>query len=303
MASILQRLLKSALVHATSRGRRAISEQAYASMLVRAADAPVHAPNTVFIDAGSADAYNRAHVPGARLFTFDTMTKARGSAHVWSPEEMQHVAAQLGIHADSRVVVYDSGIGMVAARVWWTLRYFGHEQCVMLDGGFPAYVRAGRPVSVDPQTPLSASTGPSFTATPIRAMLADKRDVLAWVQASDSNPVLDVRTAGEFSGAEKRNTARGGHIPRAAHIPYNALLNADRTFRSPEELRGMFSAAGVRLDAPVITHCLAGMRAAVGVIALHLAGAAQVRNYDAGMIEWLNDRDTPVVMDGDATRS
>jgi thiosulfate/3-mercaptopyruvate sulfurtransferase len=158
----------------------------------------------------------------------------------------------------------------------------------MLDGGFGAWQAGGHPISSEPVTPQSTS----WTGEPIDARIATYRDVLERLDTSDA-VILDTRSDDEYRGTTVR-AARGGRIPGAVHVEWTMNLRPDGTFKSAEQLRAMYEAAGVTRDKEVLTYCQGGYRAAHGYVALRLIGFPRVRNYVGSWKEWGDRLELPV---------
>jgi len=229
-------------------------------------------------------AYLAGHIPGAvRLPAAEW-----GKAVPDTPEAWARRLAQVGVR-DTPVIVYAGADVRDAARAWWLLKYAGAEDVRLLNGGFPAWEKAGGNVEmkeniarpVDPTKP---------TARPDR--LAEKKDMLS-ILKDKSSQILDARSDDEFcgtAGAAKRK----GHIPGATAIEWTELLTADKKFKSPEDLKKLFADRKVDLEKPAVTYCQSGGRAAVLAFGLELMGAKNVRNYYKSWSEWGNAEDTPV---------
>lgn len=252
---------------------------------------------TRIIDVGSLDAYTRAHVPGAVRLPLDPFLKDPSTGSVIDAALFVQLCAVLGVSRDTHVVAYDGGSVMWASRVWWLFQYYGHRHVSVLDGGWPGYLASGGPVSTLPVSPAFATDTPQ--AAPKKHLLATGQEVLHYVESGEASSrsvqLLDSRSRVEFSGEDKKGNLRGGHIPGAINVPHTDMLTPHGTFKSREELRSLFESAGLDLTRPSVSYCQAGIRGAMGILALRLAGSvAPAANYDASMKEWLNDPRYPV---------
>ncbi|MZR30912.1 3-mercaptopyruvate sulfurtransferase [Sneathiella litorea] len=238
--------------------------------------------------------YDAEHIPGAVFFDIDEIADTDNPLPhmVPSPEKFSSRMRKLGLGDGNRIVVYDS-LGIVsAARAWWLLRLFGHQDVAILDGGLPKWKAEGRPVDDMPVKPAERH----FTSR-INSFLLREKDQVARNIDQNREQVLDARSAGRFDGTEPepREGLRGGHIPGSKNLPYTALLNdADKTFRQAEELNAAFSSAGIDLKKPVITSCGSGVTACVLAFGLHLLGHQRVAVYDGSWTEWALDEELPV---------
>jgi thiosulfate/3-mercaptopyruvate sulfurtransferase len=235
-----------------------------------------------------------AHIHGARYFDIDEVADPDTSLPhmVPSPGRFAKLMAAMGIGNDSRVVFYDQKGLASAARGWWLMGLFGHDNAAVLDGGLPKWTKEGRAVEAGaPAAPAPATFQPDFRATRLRGV----GDILANC-ASQAELVLDARAAGRFTGAtpEPRAGMRSGHMPGAASLPYTDLLNADGTFRPADQLKARFAQAGVDGKRPVVTSCGSGVTACILTLGLRLSGLPEGAVYDGSWSEWGGRSDTPV---------
>ncbi len=248
------------------------------------------ADKPLLLDLRPAEAYAAGHVPMAvhlDLFGISLIDSdpAPLRAFLWI---LEHLLASRGVSAARTVVVYDEMSGVRAARAFWALEYFGHQHTRLLDGGFGAWQGAGHPVT----TEVAAPEVTSWTGTPVVDRIATYRDVLDRLETTDA-VILDTRTDGEHLGTTVR-AARGGCIPGAAHIEWASNLRPDGSFKSADQLRAMYEAAGVTPDKEVLTYCQGGYRAAHSYLALRLLGYPRVRNYVGSWKEWGDRLELPV---------
>lgn len=236
----------------------------------------------------------RAHIPGARYFDIDQIADPDTDLPhmVPSPGRFAKLMGALGIGNTSLVVFYDQKGLASAARGWWLMGLFGHDNAAVLDGGLPKWLKEGRTTQ---QGEAGAATPavfrPDYRAAQLRGVGDMLRNVL-----TGAEQVVDARAAGRFSGAvpEPRAGMRSGHIPGAVSLPYTDLLHADGTFRSAGEVRGLFEAAGVDGSLPVVTSCGSGVTACILTLGLRVAGFPEGAVYDGSWTEWGGRSDTPV---------
>jgi thiosulfate/3-mercaptopyruvate sulfurtransferase len=239
--------------------------------------------------------FEKGHIPGAVFFDIDQIAdQSSDLPHMLpSPGAFTKAVSSLGLSPEHRIVVYDGHGIFSAPRVWWTLRVMGFDQVAVLDGGLKAWRAAGQPLAtgVPQPEPIASSVRPRPEL--VRA--------LSDVQAAIEDPaiqILDARPATRFRGEapEPRSGLRGGHMPGACNLPWNAVVDADGALRAPDELRAAFAVAGINLDRPIITTCGSGVSAAVLALALARLGVEQVPIYDGSWSEWGARADTPVVI-------
>ena len=184
-------------------------------------------------------------------------------------------------------MVYDNGDGMAASRAWWTLRYFGHDNVRVLDGGIPAWVAAGRRVTV--AEPVIEPG--DFTARPGGMPLLDAAGALATAR---SGILLDARAPERYRGDNEPIDPVGGHIPGAVNVPATGNVTEDGMFRAASELRERFAALGLpREGADVGAYCGSGVTAAQLVLSLDLAGIPAAL-YVGSWSNWVTDPARPV---------
>jgi thiosulfate/3-mercaptopyruvate sulfurtransferase len=235
-----------------------------------------------------------AHIPGARYFDIDAIadTDTDLPHMVPTPGRFAKLMAQLGVGNGSRVVFYDQKGLASAARGWWLMGLFGHDNAAVLDGGLPKWISEGRTVGAGASNaPVPAAFHPDYRATRLRGV----GDMLANA-ASHAELVLDARAAGRFTGAtpEPRAGMRSGHMPGSTSLPYTDLLNADGTFRYLDDLKARFAGAGVDGTKPIVTSCGSGVTACILTLGLRLAGLPEGAVYDGSWSEWGGRSDTPV---------
>jgi thiosulfate/3-mercaptopyruvate sulfurtransferase len=193
-----------------------------------------------------------------------------------------------GVSAARAVVVYDASTSMAAARAWWLLRYFGHPDARVLDGGFAAWTAAGYAIETGGER--TAPGGGSFTARPGGMPLLDAAGAAAIAR---SGVLLDARAPERFRGEAEPIDAIAGHIPGARNMPSSELTESSARFRDAAALRDAFAAAGVGDGVEVGTYCGSGVAAAQEVLALELAGY-RAALYVGSWSEWITDASRPV---------
>lgn len=238
--------------------------------------------------------FRRAHIPGARWLDIDEVADRRSHLpHMLpSPAAFAEAMETLGIGNATRVVFYDQKGMSSAARGWWMMRVFGHDRAAVLDGGLPAWRRAGHALACGDPPPARRSVfAPAFRPWLVRELA----DVMGIVGGAPGL-IVDARPAARFraEAPEPRPGIRGGHIPGSRNLPHLELLNEDATFRPAEELRARLAAAGIDGSRPVIASCGSGVTACAIALAAHLVGLPDIAVYDGSWTEWGGREDTPV---------
>lgn len=240
------------------------------------------------LDAREGAKYRAGHVPGAAWVDHDRWAKEyadRAGQGGWDK-----ALGQLGIDADTKVVVYDDVRFNRAARVWWLLRALGVRDVRLLNGGWRGWVDGGGEVS----TEASAIKPVQSHITYQPDQHADKQRVLEAIKDKGAQ-IIDARSAGEYRGTDQR-AKRCGAMPGAVHLEWSDAIDANTgRFKSADELGRLLKDAGIDLARPSITYCQSGGRASVMAFTLELMGAKDVRNYYKSWAEWGNADDTPVV--------
>jgi thiosulfate/3-mercaptopyruvate sulfurtransferase len=241
------------------------------------------------------DAYERGHIPGAVFVDLDRELAAppgSGGRHpLPAPEGFQAAMRGAGVGEGRTVVVYDDANGLPAARAWWLLRYFGHPDVAVLDGGLNAWRQAGQPLSAGPAGDIPPG---DFGTHPGAMPVIDAAGAAA---VAASGLLLDARAPERFRGETEPLDPVSGHIPGARNRPMAADLDAGR-FRDAAELARDFKALGARPDRDVGAYCGSGVTAAHTVLALELAGIPAAL-YPGSWSEWITDPSRPVATGDD----
>ena len=249
------------------------------------------------------DSYRRGHLPGAVFTDLDRDLAGppgpAGRHPLPDPAAFQAAMRAAGVSQDRPVVVYDDGDATIAARGWWTLRYFGHEDVRVLDGGYRAWADAA-PRSLEVTTAEPAPAPGDFTAEPGHLPVLDAAGAQA---AARTGLLLDARAGERYRGETEPADPVAGHIPGAVSAPTVGNVNPDGTFRDAAELAARFAAlgavpgVGTQGGAPVGAYCGSGVTAAHEVLALTLAGIPAAL-YVGSWSNWIADPARPVATGG-----
>lgn len=238
----------------------------------------------------SGELYAAGHLPGAPHLDLDTALAGppgvRGRHPLPDPAVLEDALRACGLDDDTEVVVYDQRTSLAAARAWWVLRWAGHPQVRVLDGGLAAWVRAGHPVTTEPVGP----TRGGITVRPGSVPVLDADGAAAMAR---HGVLLDVRAAERYRGEVEPIDPVAGHVPGAVNLPMTDLLADDGTFLPPGAVRAAAARAGVHRGTPVGTSCGSGVTAAQMALALHTAGLAAVP-WVGSWSEWVADPARPV---------
>jgi len=246
-------------------------------------------------DAWGSREYSTRHIPGAVFAHLGRdlsgeMTGRNGRHPLPDPQNLSATLGSLGIGDDTQVVVYDQDAGMFASRLWWLLRWMGHDAVAVLDGGFARWIAEERPTSGG----VEHRAARAFHGSPRADMTADAATVASRIGKSGSR-LLDARAPERYRGEVEPIDKVAGHIPGAINHPYASNLAADNTFISPEELRAKLtrSLGGVPAE-QTVCYCGSGVTACHNVLALEHAGLHGAKLYPGSWSEWSSDPSRPV---------
>lgn len=239
--------------------------------------------------------YLEAHVAGARYADLDRdlsgeKNGTNGRHPLPSPDEMRERFGRLGIAPGQQVVAYDADTGMYASRLWWMLRYMGHDAVAVLDGGFARWTREDLPTHSGSEDWMPAT----FQGAP-RELFAVSADQVETGLVDASRLLVDARTPDRYRGIGETLDKVGGHIPGAASFFWQQNLTPDRTFKAAGELRdGWQRFLGRHQPSSVVMYCGSGVTACANLLALEHAGLSGGRLYPGSWSEWSSDLSRPM---------
>lgn len=242
--------------------------------------------------AAGRSAWRAGHIPGAIHADLERdlsapVTAATGRHPLPPVGTMAAVFSRFGIGERTQVVCYDAGNGAYAARMWWMLRYLGHDAVAALDGGIKAWVAAGLPVATD----RTARPPAQFVARPRPELLCDTTGVACALGSGEA--LVDVRSAPRFAGEIEPLDAVAGHVPGAVNLFFERNLGADGRFLPPAELARLWRER-VGAAPGVVCMCGSGVTACQGLLALEHAGIRGARLYAGSWSEWIRDPERPI---------
>jgi thiosulfate/3-mercaptopyruvate sulfurtransferase len=234
--------------------------------------------------------YTEGHIPGAVGFNWQTQLQDQVVRAPISQEKLEELLSNAGVSNDTTVVLYGDNNNWFAAWALWILKYYGHEDVRLLDGGRVKWLADKREITTEvPSYPRT-----NYKAKTPNAEIRAFRDEILSKLGKSGVALVDVRSPGEYSGEllapanlPQEGAQRGGHIPGAANVPWATAVREDGTFKSAEELKAIYGGKGITPDKEVIAYCRIGERSSHTWFALHyLLGYPNVRNYDGSWTEW-----------------
>jgi thiosulfate/3-mercaptopyruvate sulfurtransferase len=231
------------------------------------------------------EAYDRGHIPGAVFVELEAVTGKEGGGRHPLPtgEQLEREMRKAGVMNNHKVVVYDDAGGSVASRLWFLLRWFGHESQAVLDGGIGAW---GEPLTTDQPVRRRANFS---SREPDRSKVLDFEDVRKLTGAV----LLDARLGERYRGEVEPVDPKAGHIPGALSAPWQENLGSDGRFKSPDQLRRRFADLGVDAANGAVAYCGSGVNATHDLLAMEIAGLKNGRLYAGSWSDWSN-RDAPI---------
>jgi thiosulfate/3-mercaptopyruvate sulfurtransferase len=241
--------------------------------------------------------YERGHIPGAVNFVWHTDFVDTVRRDIVSRERFEELVRAAGIHDDSTIVLYGDNNNWFAAWGAWVLKLYGAQDVRILDGGRAKWEAEGRELAVIAPTPAVGTFSAAAADPALRAFLPD---VLSIVEGDVKKALVDIRSPAEFEGAIfapegfQELAVRAGHIPTAVNVPWKSAVNEDGTFKSVEELRALYAAAGIDGSKPVVVYCRIGERASHTWFVLSQILGYDAALYDGSWTEWGNTVGVPI---------
>ncbi len=233
----------------------------------------------------------RGHVPGARYVDLNKdmsspATPTSGRHPLPDADELIAKLRAWGVNADSQIVVYDDVAGSIAGRMWWLLRYLGHNGVAVLDGGFGKWENEKKPLEQGKTAPAAAG---NFSGKAHDAMWVETAE-LELIRECDDTVIIDARAPERYSGEKEGVDSEGGHIPGSINHPLQTNLDRNGCFRPADELRETYTA----LHKPCTIHsCGSGVTACHNLLAMEIAGLPGSRLYVGSWSEWIRSPQRP----------
>ena len=243
-------------------------------------------------------AYDQGHIAGAVGWNWQTQLQDNIRRDLIDKVTLEKLLGQSGASNDATLVLYGDNNNWFAAYAFWQLKYYGHRDVRLMNGGRKKWLEEKRPVTTD-GTKLPPTT---YRATaPDESLRARKEHVFALIEKKGSGQLVDVRSVDEFTGkiiappGMTETAQRAGHIPTAANIPWAQAANEDGTFKSADALKQLYQGKGVTGQGETIAYCRIGERSShTWFVLKYLLGYDNVKNYDGSWTEWGNLIGAPI---------
>src|SRR5271165_4212474 len=243
-------------------------------------------------------AYDKGHIPGAAGWNWQTQLQDNVRRDLIDKPALERLLGESGISPQTTILLYGDNNNWFAAYAFWQLKYYGHRDVRLIDGGRKKWLAEGLLTT----TELPHITKTSYrAANPDESVRARKEDVSAILQNRRRGQLVDVRSVDEFTGkilappGLSETAQRAGHIPGAENIPWAQAANEDGTFKSADALKELYGKKGINGAEEVIAYCRIGERSShTWFVLRYLLGFGNVKNYDGSWTEWGNLVGVPV---------
>jgi thiosulfate/3-mercaptopyruvate sulfurtransferase len=258
------------------------------------------APNIRLVEVDvDTSAYDQGHIPGAVGWNWQTQLQDNIRRDLIDRTALEALLGKSGISNDTTILLYGDNNNWFAAYAFWQLKYYGHKDVRLINGGRKKWLEEKRPTTTEATNVAPGTYRASGTDESIRAR---RDEVLSIVEGRKRGHLVDVRSVDEFTGkilappGLSETAQRAGHIPGAANIPWAQAANEDGTFKSFDALANLYQSKGVSGTDEVIAYCRIGERSShTWFVLKYLLGYNDVRNYDGSWTEWGNMIGAPVV--------
>jgi thiosulfate/3-mercaptopyruvate sulfurtransferase len=240
-------------------------------------------------------AYQGSHIPGARYVHLDDdmsapATEKNGRHPLPDAQLLSEKLSRWGVDGSKQVVVYDDSFGAMAVRMWWLLRWLGHDKVALLDGGLPKWLKEKRPMTAE----LPQLVPAKFVAQLHNEIQASTADVDR-ARKERCGLVIDARPEQRYTGEREPLDKVAGHIPGSVNWVFDENLDFDGTYLSAEELREAYLKLlnGIKPEC-VIHSCGSGVTACHNMLAMEIAGLPSGKLYPGSWSEWISDPSRPI---------
>jgi thiosulfate/3-mercaptopyruvate sulfurtransferase len=243
-------------------------------------------------------AYDQGHVAGAVGWNWQTQLQDNIRRDLIDKSALENLLAQSGVSDDTTIILYGDNNNWFAAYAFWQLKYYGHKDVRLMNGGRKKWLEEKRPLTKD---------APRITPATYRAANSDeslrarKEHVFSLIERKGTGHLVDVRSPDEFTGkiiappGMNETAQRAGHIPTAANVPWSQAANEDGTFKSADQLKQLYQGKGITAGGEVIAYCRIGERSShTWFVLKYLLGYDNVKNYDGSWTEWGNLVGAPI---------
>ncbi len=260
----------------------------------------LNSPNLRFVEVDvDTTAYDQGHIPGAVGWNWQTQLQDNIRRDLIDKSTLEKLLGASGISNDTAILLYGDNNNWFAAYALWQLKYYGHKDVRLINGGRKKWLEEKRQLTTEATKAAPASYHVSGTDESLRAR---KEEVFAILDGRKPGQLVDVRSVDEFTGkiiappGMTETAQRAGHIPQAANIPWAQASNEDGTFKSFDDLKKLYESKGITGKDEVIAYCRIGERSShTWFVLKYLLGFSRVRNYDGSWTEWGNLIGAPIV--------
>jgi thiosulfate/3-mercaptopyruvate sulfurtransferase len=243
-------------------------------------------------------AYDQGHVAGAVGWNWQTQLQDNIRRDLIDKSTLENLLGQSGVSNDTTIILYGDNNNWFAAYAFWQLKYYGHKDVRLMNGGRKKWIEEKRPLTKE----AAKVTPATYRATgPDESLRARKEHVFSLIEKKGAGHLVDVRSPDEFTGkiiappGMNETAQRAGHIPTAANVPWSQAANEDGTFKSADQLKELYQGKGVTAGGEVIAYCRIGERSShTWFVLKYLLGYDNVKNYDGSWTEWGNLVGAPI---------
>ncbi len=235
-------------------------------------------------------AFDQGHIPGAVALNWFRDLEEHPVRDIASKAKIEQLLGQSGVGNETTVVLYGDNNNWFATYAYWVLKYYGHRDARIMNGGRKKWIDEGRPLTKE----ATKITPARYTAGNPDPSIRAVRELVLETAQKRNRGLVDVRSPREFSGEllapenlPQEGAQRGGHVPGAANIPWGENCRPDGTFKSADELKALYTSKGITPDKEIVAYCRIGERSSLTWFALkELLGYSKVRNYDGSWTEY-----------------